>query len=212
MTTIVIRFQGAVKRQMSYRERQAQLTKERVALAARKLFRERGYVATSIESVAKAAGVAVPTVYSAFGNKKAILEEVRRLWIQQAEVRELLAEALDEPDCRRRLDLAARWHSQQLERGHDVIKIFQEAARADPSIRKVWSGMLQGRAREKQKFTQAIADCLKSGLSVRKATDIYVALETLEIYEELVIERGWTPADYQSWLAKTLREQLLARP
>jgi len=72
-------------------------------------------VATTNESIAASAGVAVPTVYSAFGSKKAILEEIRRTWIDQAEVRELLDEALREPDFRCRLDLPARWHRQQME-------------------------------------------------------------------------------------------------
>ena len=89
-----------VKGKSSYRERQARATRERIAQAARALFRERGYVATTIESIAASAGVAVPTVYSAFGSKKAILEEIRRVWIDQAEVRELFGEALREPDFR----------------------------------------------------------------------------------------------------------------
>jgi len=198
-----------VKKKLSYRELQARATRERIAQAARALFRERGYVATTIESIARSAGVAVPTIYSAFGSKKAILEEIRRLWIEESEVRELLGEALKEPDLRRRLDLAARWHRRQMVGGHDVIKIYQEAARIDATISKLWTAILQSREREIRKFIEAMADGLKPNLNVKTATDIFVALERQEIYEELVLDRGWSPDEYQRLLGHCLRQGLL---
>jgi AcrR family transcriptional regulator len=200
----------AVKRAASYRELQALATRERIATAARVLFGERGYVGTTIEAIAKAAGVAVPTVYSALGSKKGVLEEIRRLWIQDSQVQPLFAEALAEPDLDRRLELAARWQRQQLERGYDVIRIYQEAARIDADIRALWSALLRGRAREKGRFIEALADGLQPGLTVKNATDVYVALERPEIYEELVLERGWTPEQYENWLARSFKQQLLA--
>jgi AcrR family transcriptional regulator len=198
-----------VKRGASYRELQALATRERIAAAARTLFRERGYVATTIEVIAETAGVAVPTIYSALGSKKAILEEIRRLWIQDSQVQPLFVEALAEPDLNRRLELAARWQRLQLERGYDVIRIYHEAARADADIHAMWSEVLKGRAREKRRFIEALVDGLQPGLVVKDATDIYVALERPEIYEELVLERGWSPEQYERWLAKTLQQQLL---
>jgi AcrR family transcriptional regulator len=199
-----------VVKQSSYRQLQARATRERIANAARGLFRERGYVATTIEAIAEAAGVAVATVYSALGSKKAVLEEIRRLWIEESDVRSLLEEALALPDLGRRLELAARWHRQQLQHGHDVIQIYQQAAHVDPDIAELWVAILKGRASEKQRFVEALADGLKPGLNVKTATDIYVALEGLEIYEELVLRRGWSPKQYEWWLAETLKQQLLA--
>jgi AcrR family transcriptional regulator len=201
-----------VKGKSSYRERQARATRERIAQAARALFRERGYVATTIESIAAAADVALPTVYSAFGSKKAILEEIRRLWIEQAEVRQLHGEALQEPDIRRRLELVARLHRQQMEGGHDVIKIYQEAARVDPAMAKLRAAIMQSRAGEVSKVIQSMAAGLKPSLNVRTATDIYMAMARPEIYEELVLERGWTLDEFQRWYASCLRQQLLAHP
>jgi AcrR family transcriptional regulator len=199
----------SVKQNLSYRQLQAQSTRERVAGAARRLFVERGYVGATVDAISTAAGVAVPTVYKAFGNKKAILEEIRRLWIRDSEVRPLLAEAMAENDVRRRIELAARWNRQQLERGYDVITIYQEAARADPSIAEIWSQVLRGREREKKRFIEALANHLSHGLTVKTATDLYIALERQEIYAELVFDRGWSPEAYEAWLATTLKQQLL---
>ena len=44
--------------------------------AALRLFLERGYVATTIEAIAREAAVAPATVYQAFGTKQAILARV----------------------------------------------------------------------------------------------------------------------------------------
>src|SRR6266568_2113124 len=58
------------------RRPKAQATRRRILDAARGLFVARGYVATTIEAIAAEAGVAVPTVYLAFGTKRALLVEL----------------------------------------------------------------------------------------------------------------------------------------
>ena len=53
------------------------------------------------------------------------------------------------------------------------------------------------------------APALGDGVDERTAVDVLWALANEEIYRELVVERGWTPARYERWLAKTLISQLL---
>jgi AcrR family transcriptional regulator len=50
-------------------------TKEQIANAARRLFAEHGYVATTITAIAEAADIPAPTIYSAFGTKANILKD-----------------------------------------------------------------------------------------------------------------------------------------
>jgi len=70
-----------------------------------------------------------------------------------------------------------------MEGGHDVIKIYQEAARVDPTMAKLRAAIWQSREREIDKFIQTMADSLKPGLNVKTATDICVALERPETRE-----------------------------
>ena len=86
-----------------HRQRQAQATREQVAAAARRLFAERGYIATTIAAIAEAADIPAPTIYSAFGTKKKILDEVLELWIRGTGVRRDHEEALLHPDPEQRL-------------------------------------------------------------------------------------------------------------
>jgi AcrR family transcriptional regulator len=69
---------GPVKRRYdtSRRQEQARENRRRILAAASALFREKGYAGTSMPEVAKAAGVAVQTVYKAFANKATLLKAV----------------------------------------------------------------------------------------------------------------------------------------
>ena len=99
----------SVKPRSTYRQAQAAATRERIAEAARRLFGVAGYGSTSIEAIAADAGVAVRTVYSAFGTKREILSLICEQWLERARARELAGEVLAEPDPARRLRGAASW-------------------------------------------------------------------------------------------------------
>ena len=92
-----------VKSRSTYRQAQAAATRERIAEAARRLFGVAGYGSTSIEAIAAEAGVAVRTVYSAFGTKREILSLICEQWLERAQAREQAGEVLAEPDPARRL-------------------------------------------------------------------------------------------------------------
>src|SRR5215472_10496254 len=67
-----------VKRRYNNSRRQAQVraTRLKVIEAAKHLFIENGYPATTIEAVAEAAEVPLPTLYRLFGSKRALLAAV----------------------------------------------------------------------------------------------------------------------------------------
>src|SRR5690349_10608549 len=85
----------------SRRRAQARETQAHIAEAARLLFIERGYHATSIRDIADRAGVAVQTIYNAFDGKPAILSRVADMAVvgddepiplqDREELRELMA-------------------------------------------------------------------------------------------------------------------------
>ena len=65
------------ERRHTYRQQQAQMTKDRIVAAARRLMAQRGWTPTTIDAIAEDAGVATATVYAAFGNKRALLDASR---------------------------------------------------------------------------------------------------------------------------------------
>lgn len=194
---------------MKHRERLAQETRNRVARAARRLFAAHGYVQTSIGAIASESGVPEQTIYSSFGSKPAILELVRLNWIKEADVAALYAEASGLSDPRERLARAAHWTRRQFEVGHDVIVVYQEAARSDPRAADAWRRALEYREAAVRRLLEPMARSFRPGLSRRHALDLYVAVTVPEIYRELVVERRWRPAAYEEWLAAGLSSALL---
>ena len=198
-----------VKSAPTHRQHLALATRAAVAEAARRLFAAHGYVATPIQAIAGEAAIPVQTIYSAFGSKPAILEEVRRNWIAASDVEALHRRALGSPDLRERLGFAAHWTRRQFELGHDVIAMYQEAARSDPRVAAVWQQVLAGREVAVRELLQSLQPNLRPGLTLAEALDRYVTCTLPEIYRTLVLERGWSPSRYEHWLAELLTSQLL---
>jgi AcrR family transcriptional regulator len=201
----------AVKRASTYRREQAAATRLRISTAARALFRDLGFVATTMEAIASTAGVSVATVYAVFRSKLGILADLRDEMIQAADIPRLMEEAAEEPDVGRRLELWARSIRLQMETSYDVISIHRQAARADPAFAKDYKKVLDDRARHFAGFAAGLRDSLRPGVNVELATDVLWALANEELYREFVAERGWTPDQFETWLARTLREQLVGR-
>ena len=50
---------------------------------------------------------------------------------------------------------------------------------------------------------------LRAGLGVEQGSDLIWTLCSLAVYDLLVVARGWTPEEYESWLADALIHELL---
>jgi AcrR family transcriptional regulator len=197
-----------VKGSGGYREQQAEATKDRVAAAARGLFAERGFAGTTITAISNAAGVPAQTIYSAFGNKARILARVTEVWMRETKTRALAEEYFQEPDPSRRLRLFAALNRHQLEAGADILNIYREAARTDPSMAAALDAMMKARQREIAKLVASVEPDLRAGLSVTDALAITLALCVDATYATLR-DAGWDGTRYEQWLGEALVCQLL---
>ena len=188
------------------------MTKDRVVAAARELMAERGWAGATIDAIADRAGVGTQTVYSAFGNKRAIVDAMREVMLRDSEIPALMAKAAAAPDARERLRLWAKLIRQQMETSYDVIAIHRQAALADTEFAAAYRAVLDSRARTFAEFVKQLRVQLGTGLDASSATDLLWAFANEELYRELVIERGWSPDRYEQWLGETLIAQLVDRP
>lgn len=191
----------------TYRQEQAEATRVRIAEAARELFAADGYGATSIDAIAKEAGVATRTVYSAFGTKREILSLICDLWLQRAGARELAGEVLAETDPATKLRKAAHWLTNLYSAGFDVVLIFEAATDESAETRALLRSKLAGR----NEVMDAIIASMKGDLEVplKQAQAIYRALAAAGVYRELVAESGWSTEEFEDWVATSLERQLL---
>jgi AcrR family transcriptional regulator len=191
----------------TYRQVQAEATRVRIADAARQLFADNGYGATSIDAIAKEAGVATRTVYSAFGTKREILSLICDLWLQRAGAVELAGEVLTETDPAEKLRKAAHWLTNLYSAGFDVVLIFEAATDESAETRALLRSKLAGRNEVMDAIISSMESDLK--LPLKQAQAIYRALAAPGVYQELVDESGWTEDEFEQWVSDSLQRQLL---
>jgi AcrR family transcriptional regulator len=194
---------------LTHRQRQALATKTQVANAARRLFADRGYVATTVAAIAEAADIPAPTIYSAFGTKAAILRWIADQAVSAVDPVRGHEQARTNPDPAAGLRQAANIQRRQFEAMLDVITVHQEAAQTDPEIAEATRRILANRERGFRAHLAAIAPHLAPGMTIDDAVAVYTTLVLPEVYRSLVTERGWSPERYEQWLGDALLHDLL---
>ncbi len=198
-----------VKQSLTHRQRQALATQQLIVDTASSLFLEQGYGATTIDAISQQAGVAVSTVYALYKSKRGILKAIRESWHGDSGLRPLLHAALEESDPARRLELAAHATRRQWDTGARMIAIYQSAAAVDPEAAAELQDALEGRRKNLTEFVQQSAPLLRSDLMPEHAAAIFLSLTQVCVFQELVDVFGWTPDEYERWLAAILKQQLL---
>jgi AcrR family transcriptional regulator len=199
------------------RREQAAATRREILAAAQTLFERQGYAATTMAAVAAEARVALKTVYLAFETKSGLLRALWHLLLRGDEEespvgqRDWYREVLEEPDPERQLRLNARNSKAVKLRIGPLIEVIRNAASVDPDIEVLW-GRIQSDFYDNQRaIVQTLHDrrALRRGLDVTRATDILWTLIHPNVWQLLVVERGWTPERYEKWFADTAVAQLL---
>jgi AcrR family transcriptional regulator len=201
--------EGTNEAKLTHRQRQALWTRRLIVDAARKLFLERGYSATTMDAIGEEAGVAVSTVYAVYKNKRTVLRAMREAWHEQTRAREINEEASRQPDPERRLEMVADATRRQWETGGAVVAVYQGAAAADREAAAELREALRGRRAALDRVVEGMEGALRPGLGVDRAAAILRALCRAEVYRELVEESGWSPDEYEAWLTEALKWQLL---
>lgn len=199
------------------RQEQAAATRREILAAAQRLFEQQGYVATSMATIAAEAGVALKTVYVAFETKRGILLALWHLLLRGDEEpapvgeRPWFREVVDEPDPQRQLQLNARNSRMVKERAGTLMSILRDAAPADPEIAALWRRIQDEFYDNQRSIVESLHEknALRSGLDVARSADILWTLNHPGLYWLLVGDRGWTPEQYEQWLADVLCSQLL---
>ncbi|MEU0390065.1 TetR/AcrR family transcriptional regulator [Streptomyces chartreusis] len=193
------------------RTAQAQQTRAEIARAALELFVSRGWTATTVRDVAREAGVSVPTVYAAYGNKTGLTRALADAADLSADVPQLIAE-LEAPttDPARQLASMAGYDRRLYERAGDVITLVREAGRSEPELATLYhDSRVRGDQTRVQVFSSWPPGVLRSGLDVPSAVDVYAALCNIDVYTVLTGERGWSPDRVEQWWCGALARELL---
>jgi AcrR family transcriptional regulator len=194
------------------------LARRAVVEAARDLFLERGYAATTVEAISLRSDVPPATIYRLFSTKLGILKALldvsiagddQGLTLQgRPEVSALFAE----PDPEKLLAGFAGISVAINTRSTEVYRILVSASGSDPEAAALLTSYTRMRDQGQQLIAAALARArvLQPGMRERDAADIIHALMSPELYRLLVIDRDWPPERYGKWLTSALTDRLLA--
>lgn len=194
------------------RQEKAQQTRLRICAAARGLFLERGYDATTITEIANRAGVAHQTVYFVFGSKSAVLAAILDI--------EIVGDAepvplLERPPVRRlstaktpagRLQRVVSIAAGITERLAPLYEIVRSGA-ADADVRD----LLDRHEQQRWLSLRAMLAELDSDLrvDVDEAADRLYALISHDVYWLLVHRRVWPAQRWRRYVSSEAAGQLL---
>jgi AcrR family transcriptional regulator len=194
----------------SLRAEQARQTRLRIRQAARELFAQKGFAATTIDAIATHAGVSSATVYAAFESKAGIVSAMLEDLEETVDIGGLLQEVFTEPDPRRQLRLFVAAHCALFEGGADILRAAMQAAQS-PEVAAMAE---RGDANRRGVINQLVRQwkqvgALRPGLTVADAGDRMWLLTTVGGYLTAVDRLGWSSERYDSWLADILEAEIL---
>jgi AcrR family transcriptional regulator len=205
-----------VKRPYDNSRRQAQVraTRAHVVAVAKALFVEHGYPSTTIEAIADAADVPLPTLYRQFGSKRGLLAAILDTSfggddepVAFGERPEVQA-ALAEPDAERMLDAFAPICRKLMDRSSAIQRVLATAALVDSEIADLAVEIRRQRHTGQSRIVAAIVakGALNPAYDEATAADVVYALLSPDMYWILTGERGWSGDDYERWLSLAFRE------
>jgi len=195
------------------REQQAAETRAAVLRAAVQLFGERGWAATGMREVARVAGVSVETVYAGFGSKSDLLMAALDVAVVGDAALVPLGQrpefaALGSGTRQQRAVAAARLITAAHQRTAGLYLALREAAASDTDLAR--------RLREIEERRRVSAEQGLSLVAGRAVTgeerDGLWAVLGMEVYQLLTELSGWTPQQYQAWVAGVIDRLLGEAP
>jgi AcrR family transcriptional regulator len=197
----------------SRRAEYAEATRQAAVDAARRLFREKGYFATTVNEIASEARVSPATVYAVNGGKQGLLRTLIDMWSVAPEVAVAAEhiESLDDPVEILRYTTAL---TRQMRQDHgDIMRVVIAAAPHDGTAAE---GLALGTRRYREGIGLAarrIAELggLRDGLDAAAALDIMWFYLGFAGFFTLVDDNGWSYDKAEEWLY-TAASQALLRP
>lgn len=189
----------------SRRQRRAERTRRAVLAAARSLFVEKGYTATTVTDVAEEADVALQTVYSSVGSKAYLLVALLDQAREDAQVFGIDANsrAWDGPWAV--LESGPRVRRALMEEAGDIVKLLHDNAASDPDIKRAWDELLSRAQGGAELAMQLLAGfgALRPGIDPVRAADQAGAIMHPGV-TLFLLDRGWDLAQIEAWMLDAL--------
>jgi AcrR family transcriptional regulator len=198
------------------RRRQAQQNRDTVLRAARQRFLAQGYAATTLAEISRDAGVSVETVYKAFATKAGVLKALFDVAVagddEQIPMaqRDVIQNVLNAPEAARKIEIYVRHLASTMPRSAPVQLLARDAAASSADAAEIWKQIRRETLTAMTMFASDLARTGELRVSATQARDVLWTYHASELYELLVLERGWSATRYGKFITRALCDALLA--
>jgi AcrR family transcriptional regulator len=197
------------------RREQARQTREVIIGTARRLFLRDGFTSTTVAAIAAEIGVSVDTIYKTFGGKPGLVRAICEEALAgegpvPAETRSDALQAV-EPDPRKVIQGWGKLTTEVAPRVAPILLLLRVTASADPEMASLQSEM-DGQRLERMTHNArnlAAAGHLRDDVTVELAGEILWTYSSPELYELLVLTRGWPLRRYADFIVDAMIAALL---
>ena len=208
-----------VKRKRVYdasrRRELARRNQAKIVERAERRFLRDGYAATTVAAIAADAEVSADTIYKSFGGKPGLVRAIRARALQgkspvPAEQRSDELHA-DESDPRAIIRAWGALTAEIAPRVSPILLLIRDAAATDPDVGSLLEEMDAERLRRMTQNARRLLDAghLHPGIELAQAADVLWTYSAPELYELLVLRRGWSPQRYGRFIATAMIHALL---
>ena len=193
------------------RSERASGTRQRILDAAKELFTARGVEKVSIGDIASAAGVSAPTLYALFRSKTGILKAVIERSFFGARYAETAKQAEKARDPEEILRITASISRVILDTEREEIGLMRGVSALSPELKAIETELETIRFTLQQARAKLLVKSVPAArrLGLAHVRDILWMYTGRDVYRMLVLERGWSSDEYESWLAEALIKALM---
>ncbi len=197
------------------RREQARRTRLRILDAAERRLLSDGYAGATIAAIASDAGVSPDLIYKSFGGKPGLVRALRdrALAGEQPRPAEERSDEIQarEPDPRAIIRAWGTFVAELAPRAAPILLLIRDAAAVDPNVRGLRDDLDADRLRRMTDNARRLRDAghLRDDVTLAAAADVLWSYSSPELYELLVLRRGWSPARYGRFVADAMIAALL---
>jgi AcrR family transcriptional regulator len=194
----------------SLRQEQAQMTRDRILAAARRVLLSGRYSRVTMEEIAREARVAPQTIYAVFGTKLRLAQAMVDAGFPHVqEAFALVDSARESTDPAVWLRTFAKMQRRIFESCGDLIRFMHESG--DASLFARYQEIQRDRRERFRELGAALARSgrLRPSLTEDEAATIAWVLLGPNSFTQFVFDQGWTPDRFEEWACESLAEQLL---
>lgn len=185
-------------------------TREVILDSAIGLFAERGPEIT-LEAIAAAAGVSRQTVYVHFGSRTGLLLALVQHLDTHGPLPALIDAVVAAASASDALDAVVLLHTEYSPVAFPIARVFMASRHLDPALEIAWEDRMQARRGLYREVVDRLADedLLAEPWTHDTAVEVIFALTSWQVWEQLVVDGGWSKDDYRSRLGLILQRTVV---